>query len=132
MKWATSTLTRAAPSIGGRREQRAGRLGIVSGLDNGFVERLGRLLTDTAIAPPTHSLSRAKIRQREAVALHGLDDLGDGRLLFGLGISFGLSKEGSGLLQQILEPAVGQGLLSGGRQRGRMAVISIGAHGELY
>ena len=80
-----------------------------------LVERLGRLLTDTAIAPPTHSLSRAKVLQREAVAVHGLDDLGDGYLLFSLGIAFGLSKEGAGLLQQVLEPAVGQGLLSGGR-----------------
>ena len=34
---------------------------------------------------------------------------------FSLGIAFGLSKEGAGLLQQVLEPAVGQGLLSGGR-----------------
>jgi hypothetical protein len=62
-----------------------------------------------------HSIRRAKVRKREAVAVHGLDDLGDGYLLFSLGIAFGLSKEGAGLLQQVLEPAVGQGLLSGGR-----------------
>ena len=45
------------------------------------------------------------------MAYHGIDDLRDGGLPLGLGVPFLLGKEGAGLLQQVLEPAVGQGIL---------------------
>jgi len=77
---------------------------------------------------PTVSVSSAKVFQRQAVALHGLDDLRDDRLPLGHGIPFCLGKEGAGLLQQIPEAAVGQRILPGWRRCRRSAVSSVGTH----
>lgn len=76
---------------------------------------------------PTVSVSSAKVFQRQAVALHGLDDLRDGRLPLRLGVPLGLGKEGTGLLQQILEPALAQGLLPAVLMRWGAAWYSVGA-----
>ena len=60
------------------------------------------------------------------MAFQGLDDLHDGSLLFGFGVPFRLGKEGAGLLEQVLEPAVAQGILPDGVGKRRSAVSSVG------
>ena len=57
------------------------------------------------------SISSTQVRHRQSMAFQGLDDLRDGGLPIGLGVPFRLGKEGAGLLEQVLEPAVGQGIL---------------------
>lgn len=59
------------------------------------------------------SASIAQILHRQTATVHGLDDLRDSGLPLGLRVPFRLGKEDTGLLQQVIEPAVAQGLLSG-------------------
>ena len=84
--------------------------GVVSAIDARAVNWMEGLCLSHA----GRSSSRAQVFHSQAVALHGLDDLRDGGLLLGLGVSLGRGKEGAGLLQQILESSVGQRLLPGG------------------
>lgn len=57
----------------------------------------------------------AQVFYCQTVTTQGLDDLRNRSLALCLGIYFGLGKEGTGLPQQVLEPAVGQGFLPDGR-----------------